>query len=57
MFFRDEQYQLNALQNPIGSREETLKVITTVLYFEYAFTKSTKDSRPVFSRSSYVSFL
>ena len=66
MFFRDEQYQLNALQNPIGSREETLKVTTTVLYklywqmvkyFEYAFTKSTKDSRPVFSRSSYVSFL
>ena len=35
MFFRDEQYQLNAVQNPIGSREETLKVTTTVLYKLY----------------------
>ena len=35
MFFRDEQYQLNASQNPIGSREKTLKVTTTVLYKLY----------------------
>ena len=35
MFFRDKQYQLNALQNPIGRIEDTLKVTTTVLYKLY----------------------
>ena len=35
MFFRDKQYQLNALQKPIGRIEDTLKVTTTVLYKLY----------------------